>query len=814
MEELEISKNLTSQKIKHDSEYFDYVQNRIHFNEYLNDNKMQEDTFKASREYAKQALVDKYGFETGQEVHVEQRELSWKEKQKQKLARKELLKKTHKQYPAGTEHTLNIVNQHKEQVSARNAKIEKFSKTRMRLSAEEMNKFIIAGELDSYMDDQIKKTHIMPSVRIGVMVKKYDRNFMYKLTPEYVARNYTEVKNEMDKIICIAKNIEIGGITPQFIESVNGSAIQYDFIEFANVCKDMYKNALLANGLKLNEENGELIAATKEEQAEIKSLNATSVYKMKKMFSINKQNIEDDYLKYQDFYIKTEQEMERLHKAGKDTTQIEALLFKVRDELEIIKAIRNNYNNPENLTKEQREYANMHYFIQDKAYKDEMMTNVCLLRVIEEGVKEEETNIEATRREINILADTINSNMSIEELGEHREDLYRLAAVIIKDGISSYTDTAINELKVVKLLFLERKLRAADILAGVRTDSITLDDLTEQERNSIINNAHGDVTELDIAEHAKKISVLAKKQYEWSMNKYILSESAFELSLQRGNDKYKNKEIADKSNHKNVSSKIIEYSKEYYDLQNNDLKKMYNDLKIKLNEMISVKEKADDSVQIEKEIDQIKEKMTYIQILYRLKREKYSVYGDDNPPYVAPVFRGVSNYENDEFADMSDEEFLNMSKKLSAGTFENDVDEDTKERYVKENMDGLKILKEKSIARYKRLHEKYGLRVIDIDYIQEHYYEIKKDFSFTQDDEQQHAIKGVLDLKSNNDIMLLHLVKFYSDIAYIAMAVLNTTITAQSGYDDYKQKLNSKWNESTNEHYVYIKEHEGDILKL
>ena len=32
MEELEISKNLTSQKIKHDSEYFDYVQNRIHFN--------------------------------------------------------------------------------------------------------------------------------------------------------------------------------------------------------------------------------------------------------------------------------------------------------------------------------------------------------------------------------------------------------------------------------------------------------------------------------------------------------------------------------------------------------------------------------------------------------------------------------------------------------------------------------------------------------------------------------------------------------------------------------------------------------------
>lgn len=103
---------------------------------------------------------------------------------------------------------------------------------------------------------------------------------------------------------------------------------------------------------------------------------------------------------------------------------------------------------------------------------------------------------------------------------------------------------------------------------------------------------------------------------------------------------------------------------------------------------------------------------------------------------------------------------------------------------------------------------------MDIDYIQDHYYDVKKDFSVTQDDEQQQAIKGVLDLSNNNDVLLLHLVKFYNDIAYMALAALSITVMLQTGFDDYKGNIKSKWNESTAKYYAYLKEHEGEIKEL
>ncbi len=42
MDEVKISKKLTTE-VEHKSEHYDYVQNRIHLNEYLRDNQKQED---------------------------------------------------------------------------------------------------------------------------------------------------------------------------------------------------------------------------------------------------------------------------------------------------------------------------------------------------------------------------------------------------------------------------------------------------------------------------------------------------------------------------------------------------------------------------------------------------------------------------------------------------------------------------------------------------------------------------------------------------------------------------------------------------
>ena len=56
--------------------------------------------------------------------------------------------------------------------------------------------------------------------------------------------------------------------------------------------------------------------------------------------------------------------------------------------------------------------------------------------------------------------------------------------------------------------------------------------------------------------------------------------------------------------------------------------------------------------------------------------------------------------------------------------------------------------------------------------------------------------------------------KLYSDFAYLMEGALNIKILSNSGYNEYKQHINDKWNSSTAEHYTYLKEHEGDILKL
>ena len=418
------------------------------------------------------------------------------------------------------------------------------------------------------------------------------------------------------------------------------------------------------------------------------------------------------------------------------------------------------------------------------------------------------------KNEINALADRLYSEMSVEELEEHRRELYIVSASILKGGITEYADTPLNRLKVSKIIFLANKLRAADILTGIRSDSITLDDLTEQERNSIINNTEGEITELDIAEYAKKMGVLAEKQYEVAQDTYMRDESTWKLNAQRGKDKY-GKIIQLNSQHKIVSGKMLEYNDKYFEINNSEeFKKIYDELNTKLNKMRRLKENVVDIAPSSKEIEQIEEEMMYMQIICRLMRNNYSVYGDNDPPRVAAIFRGIDKFENDEFADMTDEEFLNMAKKLSAGTFEKDVDEVTKTQYAKDNLEGLKILKDKSIERYKRLYNKYGFNIKDIDYIQEHYYEIKKDFSFTQDDEQQYDIKGVLDNDNVNDIILFHLMKLYSDFAYLMEGALNIKILSNSGYNEYKQHINDKWNSSTAEHYAYLKEHEGDILKL
>lgn len=828
MDGLEVIKTQGNITIKHDSQYYDYVQNRVQLNEFLKDDKMREGNLKLNREQAQQAMIERYGFETKQEVPVEQRELSWKEKQKQKYQHKKLLKKTHEQYPMGTEHTLNIVSQHTEQVAARNAKIAGFRKPSDRLLEEEKKRWTLAIELDSYMDATIRATHPLPTVRIGEMIKKYDESFVNKLTPEYIRRHYTEVKQEMDKINCIAKNIQIGGIEPQIIQEVHGisrmTGLPYNFVEFANECRVLYNNVLMSHGLKVNEENDELVAVAQEDQAVIRSQYGSRLYRLKKLFSKNKdkQNIQDDILKYQDFLTKTEQEMERLHNSGEDTTQIESLLFKARNEINIIKAIRDNYDNPENLTEEQRQYANMHYAIKDEAYKEAKKTKIHLLRDIEADMKDAITDTENVKKnvknEINALADRLYSDMSVEELEEHRRELYIVSTSILKGGITKYADTPLNRLKVSKIIFLANKLRAADILTGIRSDSITLDDLTEQERNSIINNTEGEITELDIAEYAKKMGVLAEKQYENILRDFYANdenEKLLEDMKQKGNDS----EHIFTLKHKNASKIIDDWKEEIakngnanyttlkaeYDKSKKELKKLQLDIN-------------GDHEYITKEKEKIKTKMLKLQIQYKMMCENvYMMYGGVKTEFRG-AFRALSMFKYGPEGEMSDVEFMEFVEKLVSGTFEDDAEPEQKAQYIEDNKAALNILKKKSFDRNKYYYQKYGLRLVDEHYVLEHMEEISNDFKLNQNDTQMCITEGVMNMKEDKDILHYHLIMFYSIYASILKAlprlIAGYVKNPQEKYSTVKRDNKATMDKAAAEHYTYLKEHEGDILKL
>ncbi len=836
MDQTELLKQRNTTQVIEQSQYSDYIQNRMQLTDYYKEIRQQDETVQINRANTEQALMHKYNyaFATGREglIESEQKGLSDKDREKMEKKRAKQISKARKQYANGNEYTLDIVKQHAEINNERTEWINRLNTeeeaTYDGILEDYEQKFVSRRKMMSYMPGT-SEARTDFKLNLGQLLAEYNYNIAYKFTPEYIGKNYSDAKKEIDKITDLAEYITLNN-AEQVIPEADANIplykrLSYDFISFAKSCKDMYDSALAANGLKISSEgNGELVEATAEQMkgARLKNLEAANI--IKKMFTneygeeFKTQtflNIDMDLYKYNDFITKKQREMQKLRDEGKDTQQIESILIKAMHERDMIQAIKDNYDNFNNLTEEQREYANMHYSVADTEYKQLKKSNIQLLEQINVMYAQEEINVTEVKEQISRLVDNLNTNMSIKELEYFRFELLEVSNKITRDGIENYTDTAINKLKVSKIIYLCNKLRAADILAGIRTDSITLDDLTVQERNSIINNTEGEITELDIVEYAKKMSVLAEKEYEIAQDTYMRDESTLNMIEQRGNDKFIKNEIQLNSQHKNVSSKILEYTEKYLEIsKDEEFQKIYDELNAKLNEMRHLQEYRVDIAQSNKEIEQIEEEMTYIQIIYRLKRKNYRVYGDNEAPKVAPIFRGMGIFENDEFAYMTDEEFLNMAKKLSAGTFEKDVDEATKIQYAKDNLEGLKILKDKSIERYKRLYNKYGLNIKDIDYIQEHYYEIKNDFSFTQDDEQQYDIKGVLNKDNVNDIILFHLMKLYSDFAYMMTGVLKTNIAGQEGYNAYKQTIKDKWDTSTKEHYTYLKEHEGDILKL
>ena len=78
--------------------------------------------------------------------------------------------------------------------------------------------------------------------------------------------------------------------------------------------------------------------------------------------------------------------------------------------------------------------------------------------------------------------------------------------------------------------------------------------------------------------------------------------------------------------------------------------------------------------------------------------------------------------------------------------------------------------------------------------------------------------KIVMNMKEDKDILHYHLIMFYSIYASILNAlprqIAGYVKNPQEKYSTVKREIKAAMDKDAAEHYTYLKEHEGDILKL
>ncbi len=394
MSDIHMQKNKEMQEPVSVAPYEEFIQNRIFINEYYEN---EQQNVQVDRESIKEALAKNYNFEykyaTGGAVSLKEddKQLNKKERDQQEKEKAAAIKKSRKQYPAGTEHTLSIVEQN-------NAYLEKRPEVKPPMYANQRSK----GNLERatayaklqalYENDSEIMLNLRGSDIPGAIIKKdnFDYATAHKFTPEYISKNYADAKITFDKIMALSKFIRWYDYSSDKIEPLNVTW-DFDFLKFADMCKEMMDNALLANGLKLNAETDELIAAEVKECKDAAFKNAEMANELKKLFTFrdaaNKLN--DDLYRFKTFYKVKEGEMNTRRNAGEDTSDIEHVLFKVLDEIRLMESInRKLYLEPyglEELTQQENEYAMRNGYMEGETYKEELQAKLKSYSIIMEN---------------------------------------------------------------------------------------------------------------------------------------------------------------------------------------------------------------------------------------------------------------------------------------------------------------------------------------------------------------------------------------------------------------------------------------------
>lgn len=416
-----------------------------------------------------------------------------------------------------------------------------------------------------------------------------------------------------------------------------------------------------------------------------------------------------------------------------------------------------------------------------------------------------------------------------EELIAHAEELAELHKASVKVLEATEKDNALYEqmggkavtiLKCKLIRHYAEKARSFALFEARKEGSFLKQSYFTSEERAIMRKRFGiglgdEIDAVHLYLYLRERLELGEAEKEQAYNEFFKTEEIkekYRFKLETGTDGFKHGKIID-----GIYS-TINLAKQMTGgdaLEKNDLKTLYDQIYAKLYEGADEMKDAragtngtHGTMDLINEKRKLESQLRNVEMFYGLTRANYTTAKGET--IGEPIFRSFRNVESMYgFRDMSDEAFLDMCRKLSAGALSRDgATYEEKEEYQRENEEGLQIYKEKMREHYEKLEERFHHQVPSTEYMVQHKAELDGLFGNGQVD--NHLMKKISLMKPQNeeDTYLYHLVQVYFAIGTYLRQV--GTMAANDDYLDYRaaKARCADTLEEAKESFMYLNERE------
>ena len=190
--------------------------------------------------------------------------------------------------------------------------------------------------------------------------------------------------------------------------------------------------------------------------------------------------------------------------------------------------------------------------------------------------------------------------------------------------------------------------------------------------------------------------------------------------------------------------------------------------------------------ELQTELKNLQSEMELLEVRAALTKRRYKKVSDEKSDIKEEFFRSYDVVESlPSFRKMTEAEFATMCKQLSAGALRRDADDpERKAAYLEENRKGLATYKVHMREHYEMLEERFHHQVPSIEYIEEHYFELKGLFASIQVDcHLAERDPEFLDLTKEEDVRLNQLVHIYFAIgSFVSMFSNAAALDSEENY--------------------------------